>query len=175
VTSIEVLGVRPIASITTSAGTFITGGYLTHNCILIQNDVPFRWRGRYNEDTDLCLQVLAAGWCTVLFNAFLAWKMQTMKLKGGNTAELYKGDGRLRMARSLERAWPYVVETRRRFGRPQHVVRDAWKKFDTPLKLRAGVDLASMAPNEYGLKLRQVKEEVKSPVLRALLEEEQDR
>jgi len=26
---------------------------------LIRNDLPYRWRGRYNEDTDLCLQVLA--------------------------------------------------------------------------------------------------------------------
>ena len=42
-----------------------------YSCLLIQNDLPFRWRGRYNEDTDLCLQVLASGLCTVQFNAFL--------------------------------------------------------------------------------------------------------
>jgi hypothetical protein len=41
-----------------------------YSCILIQNDIPFRWRGRYNEDTDLSLRALKAGWCTVLFNAF---------------------------------------------------------------------------------------------------------
>lgn len=29
-------------------------------CILIQNDIPFRWRGRYNEDTDLSLRALKA-------------------------------------------------------------------------------------------------------------------
>lgn len=35
-----------------------------YSCNLIRNDVPFRWRGRYNEDTDLSLQMLKAGWCT---------------------------------------------------------------------------------------------------------------
>ena len=43
-----------------------------YSCILIDNAIPFRWRGRYNEDTDLSIRVLKAGYCTVLFNAFLA-------------------------------------------------------------------------------------------------------
>ena len=34
-----------------------------YSCLLIRNELPYRWRGRYNEDTDLCLQVLAGGWC----------------------------------------------------------------------------------------------------------------
>ncbi len=42
-----------------------------YSCILIQNDIPYRWRGRYNEDTDLSIRALKDGWCTVLFNAFL--------------------------------------------------------------------------------------------------------
>jgi hypothetical protein len=125
-----------------------------YSCLLIQNDLPQRWRGRYNEDTDLCLQVLSAGLCTALVNAFLIEKMQTMTMKGGNRDQLYKADGRLRMAKSLERVWPYVVKVDRRFKRPQHVVRDAWKRFDTPLKLKQGVDLSRIAPNEYGLKLQ---------------------
>jgi hypothetical protein len=92
-----------------------------YSFLLIRNDLPFRWRGRYNEDTDLCLQVLSAGWCTLLFNAFLAWKMTTMTMRGGNTDQLYREDGRLKMARSLQRTWPGVVDTKRRFRRPQHV------------------------------------------------------
>jgi hypothetical protein len=43
-----------------------------YSCILIRNDIGFRWRCRYNEDTDLCLRVLKAGWCTVQFDAFFA-------------------------------------------------------------------------------------------------------
>lgn len=38
-----------------------------YSCILIKNDLPYRWRGRYNEDTDLSLRVLKDGWCTFLF------------------------------------------------------------------------------------------------------------
>lgn len=142
-----------------------------YSCMLILNAIPHRWRGRYNEDTDLCLQVLADGWCTVLFNAFLVWKMMTMTMKGGNSAELYKGDGRLKMARSLERAWPGVVTTQRRFQRPQHVVKGSWKAFDTPLKRRADVDfeaLATAGADEFGMTLTQVKE-TKSPELRDLI------
>jgi hypothetical protein len=142
-----------------------------YSFILIRNDLPNRWRGRYNEDTDLCLQVLADGQCTVLFNAFLAWKMTTMTMKGGNATELYKGDGRLKMARSLERVWPYVVSVGRRFRRPQHVVRDSWRKFDTKLKLKPGVKIDDK-PNEYGMKLVAVKE-VKSEKMRQMLQDAQ--
>ncbi len=46
-----------------------------YSCILIKNDLPYRWRGRYNEDTDLSLRALKDGWCTVLFNAFLCGKI----------------------------------------------------------------------------------------------------
>lgn len=125
--------------------------------LLILNELPFRWRGRYNEDTDLCLQVLSAGWCTVLISAFLAKKIATMKMKGGNTDELYRGDGRLKMARSLERAWPHVVHTKRRFGRPQHVVRKTWSQFDTPLRRRSDIDFEALsAIDEYGLELHEL-------------------
>ena len=140
-----------------------------YSSILLSNLIPHRWRGRDNEDTDLCLQVLSAGYCTVLMNAFLAWKMTTMTMKGGNSAELYQGDGRLKMARSLERAWPGVVGVERRFRRPQHVVKDAWRRFDTPLKRKPGVDFAGLPDvDEFGMELEQ-KKETKSPELRALI------
>jgi hypothetical protein len=91
-----------------------------YSCILIDNSIPYRWRGRYNEDTDLSLRSLKAGWCTVLFNAFLAKKLATMRVKGGNTDELYRQDatfdGRLEMARSLQRQHPDVVEVAQKWG-----------------------------------------------------------
>lgn len=123
--------------------------------ILIRNDLPYRWRGRYNEDTDLCLQVLSGGWCTVQISAFLIYKMGTMVAKGGNTDELYDGDGRLRMARDLERAWPGIVTTERRFKRPQHVVHRNWKQFDTPLIRRDDIDWDNLDASRFGnLELR---------------------
>ncbi len=144
-----------------------------YSCLLIDNGLPYRWRGRYNEDTDLCLQVLAGGWCTVLVNAFFIWKQWTMTMKGGNTDALYQGDGRLKMARSLQRAWPGVVSVDRRYKRPQHVVKDSWRHFDTPLRLKPDVDLAALpAVNEYGMKLVQVAPTVKSAALRELLEQQ---
>ena len=104
---------------------FIPPFYLNtrvYSCILIQNDIPYRWRGRYNEDTDLSLRVLKDGWCTVLFNAFLAKKISTMTMKGGNTDELYKNDGRLKMAESLQEQHPDVVKITRKWRRWQHQV-----------------------------------------------------
>jgi hypothetical protein len=72
-----------------------------YSALLIRNSLPFRWRLRYNEDTDLCLQALTSGLATVLVNVFMVDKKTTMTMGGGN-AELYAGDGRLRMARTLE-------------------------------------------------------------------------
>ena len=142
-----------------------------YSCLLIDNALPYRWRGRYNEDTDLCLQVLSGGLCTVLFNAFAIEKAKTMTMKGGNSDELYQGDGRLVMAKSLERVWPGVVDTKRRFGRPQHVIKKQWRGFDTPLKRRADVDWENLKPNEYGMKLKAVAE-VRSPELKEMLNEQ---
>lgn len=135
-------------------------------CLLIRSDLPNRWRGRYNEDTDLCLQVLADGLCTVSTNAFLIRKVATMTMKGGNTDELYQGDGRLAMSKNLEQQWPHVVKTTRKYGRPQHHV--DWHKFDTPLKLKPGIDLSKIEPNEYGLRLVP-RGKVTSPAVKRLI------
>ena len=64
--------------------------------------MQYGWRGRYNEDTDLSLRALKDGWCTVLFNAFLIGKVTTMRMKGGNTDNVYTdGDNRLSFAKAL--------------------------------------------------------------------------
>lgn len=63
-----------------------------YSCNLIRNDVSFRWRGRYNEDTILSLDMLKAGWCTIQFNAFLQQKLGTQRIGGGNTAEFYHAE-----------------------------------------------------------------------------------
>lgn len=142
---------------------------------LISNRMPYRWRSVYNDDTDLCLQVLSGGLCTIAVNAFMANKEPTMRVAGGNTDDLYRGDGRARMARSLERQWPHVVTTERRFGRPQHVVRGSWRGFDTPLQRRTDIDWSALgAVDEYGLRLVQKAETVTDPAMRKLLLEVSD-
>jgi len=144
-----------------------------YSCTLVLNSLPHRWRGRYNEDTDICLQVLSDGWCTVLMHAFAVHKKWTMSMSGGNTDALYQGDGRLKMARSLERMWPGVVETQRRFQRPQHMIIAGWRKFDTPLKRRADVDWDALegTVDDYGMELKQVAP-IRSEDLRRFMEQE---
>ncbi len=93
-----------------------------YSCILIDNSIPFRWRGKYNEDTDLSLRVLKAGYCTILFYAFLCDKAKTMTMKGGNTKELYAGDGRKEMMESLIKQHPDCVRAGKKWGRCQHIV-----------------------------------------------------
>mgnify|MGYP006971729651 CR=1 FL=1 len=97
-----------------------------YSCILIQNDIPYRWRGRYNEDTDLSLRALKDGYCTILFYFCSQDKTATMTMKGGNTDELYKQDkdfdGRLEMAKHLQRQHPDVTKITRKWGRWQHSV-----------------------------------------------------
>lgn len=129
-----------------------------YSASLINNQMPHKWRLYYNDDTDLCLQVVTNNLCTVLFNAFYVKKCRTMTVKGGNTEDLYQKDGRLIMARTLEEVWPDYVTTKWRFGRPQHVVKDSWRCFKTPLQLKTGVDLSAMPKvDERGIKLKQLR------------------
>lgn len=123
-----------------------------YSCSLIYNIIPHRWRPKYNDDTDLCLQVLSDGWCTIATNVFLTQKLPTMVVKGGNTSDYTQIDGRLRMANSLAKDWPHVVKVTRRFQRPQHNVKGAWRGFDTPLQLKPDI-VVPTAPNEYGMTL----------------------
>lgn len=129
-----------------------------YSCILLSNRIPHRWRGRYNEDTDLSLRLLKDGFCTILFNSFLAEKQPTMTMKGGNTESLYlldgQEDGRLEMARSLQRQHPDVVKIVRKWGRWQHSV--DYRPFKSnKLQRRPGVEIPE-GPNEYGMRLMQV-------------------
>jgi len=131
-----------------------------YSCILIRNELPYRWRGRYNEDTDLSLRVLKDGWCTVLFKAFLAFKVTTLTMKGGNTDELYRQDeqfdGRLEMAKSLQRQHPDVTKIVWKWGRWQHQV--DYRPFKANrLKLKEGVTIPQ-GVNNYGMKLVRVQD-----------------
>jgi hypothetical protein len=125
-----------------------------YSCLLIRNDIPYRWRGRYNEDTDLSLRVLKDGWSTILFLAFLARKQATMTMKGGNTDELYKDDGRLKMAQSLADQHPDVVRISWKFGRWQHQVDYRPFKYNDP-KLKPGLDLKDEIDN-YGMVVKEI-------------------
>lgn len=125
-----------------------------YSCILLRNDTPFRWRGRYNEDTDLSLRILKSGECTVLFNAFLCEKQPTMTMKGGNSDELYKGDGRLAMAQSLVDQHPDVATITEKWGRYQHHV-DYSPFRNNRLIRKSGIEIPS-GVNNYGMVLQEL-------------------
>ena len=94
--------------------------YKNLNGVDVQGKV---WRGRYNEDTDLSLRILKAGYCTVLLNSFLAGKITTQRVRGGNTDSVYTdNDQRLRFAQSLQEQHPDVVNVVRKFNRWHHSV-----------------------------------------------------
>lgn len=93
-----------------------------YSCLLIRNDIHYRWRGRYNEDTDLCLRVLKDGWCTIQFNAFLQRKITTQIVPGGNTSQFYSKEGTILKSRMLQQMHPTLVRISWRYGRWHHYV-----------------------------------------------------
>jgi len=122
-----------------------------YSCLLIQNNIPFRWRCRYNEDTDLSLRVLKAGWCTVQFNAFLQDKQVTQSLKGGNTEAFYAVEGTLPKSRMLVAMHPDVARLVWKYNRWHHHV--DYRPFRAnKLRRRPDVEVPS-GVNEYGMRL----------------------
>lgn len=122
-----------------------------YSCNLIQTDLDYRWRGRYNEDTDLSLRMLKDGYCTIQFNGFLQYKMPTQTVKGGNKADFYDKEGTLPKSEMLVKMHPDVARLDYRFSRIHHYVdyspfkRNRLKR-DPNVEIPKGV-------NEYGMKL----------------------
>lgn len=126
-----------------------------YSCILIRNDIPYRWRGKYNEDTDLSLRVMKDGWVTVLFNAFLIGKRATMTQNGGNTNTIYNtGDKRKLFAESLVLQHPDVVKVTWKFNRWHHQVNYAPFKKNKLIK-KEGLIIPD-GINNYGMVLKEV-------------------
>jgi len=125
-----------------------------YSCLLIQNSLPMRWRGRYNEDTDLSIRALKAGLCTIQFNAFLQEKATTQTMAGGNTDEFYSKEGTLPKSQMIERLHPDVAEVVWRFNRWHHHVDYSVFKHNTLVK-RYGV-VVPEGINEYGMKLTEI-------------------
>jgi len=92
-----------------------------YSCILLRNDMTERWRGKYNEDTDLSLRFLKQGYATFLFNNYLCNKITTLTMKGGN-ATIYSGTGVEAKLKSLIEQHSDVVKGTIKYGRPHHQV-----------------------------------------------------
>jgi len=136
-----------------------------YSTLLIDNNCKHRWRGRYNEDTDICLRVLKDGDCTIQFNAFLQGKAATQTVKGGNTEEFYhkegiekniwidgvNAEGTRNKSEMLVRMHPDVARMVWRYKRWHHYVDySPFKKNELRYKKNIVLPKGS---NEYGMKL----------------------
>lgn len=129
-----------------------------YSCLLLDNFAKRRWRGRYNEDTILSLDVLSDGDCTIQFNSFLQGKAATQTVKGGNTDEFYapegqeeRAEGTRKKSEMLKAIYPDVTEIVERYGRIHHDV--DYSPFQKN-RLKPKVDLTKLkSVNEYGMKL----------------------
>ena len=151
---------RSFASQNSAMPPFITNTRI-YSCNLIKNDArwvtgpragqPFRWRGRYNEDTIISLDMLTQGFCTVQFNAFLQDKLRTQLLGGGNTAEFYKGEGTAPKSRMLKEVYPEYTELVWKFQREHHHV-DYLPFKSTKLKFKPDAVILDGDPYRMALK-----------------------
>lgn len=121
-----------------------------YSCLLIRNDVPYRWRGRYNEDTDLSLRMLKDGWCTVQFNAFLQGKMTTSKLRGGNSKEFYDEEGTKKKSQMLADMHPDVAKVSWMWNRWHHKV--DYRPFSRNKLIKKDLEIEDCV-NDYGMEL----------------------
>lgn len=122
-----------------------------YSCILLDNSIQHRWRGRYNEDTDLSLRILKDGFVTILFKAFLCNKVGTLKMKGGNTDTIYNtGDNRREFAESLVNQHPDCAKVVWRYERWHHEV--DYSRFKNRLIKKDNIKI-EQGVNNYGMKL----------------------
>lgn len=122
-----------------------------YSCLLIKNNINYRWRARYNEDTDLSLRVLKDGLCTLQFNAFMQRKAETQTIQGGNTKEFYSNEGTTNKTKMLVDLHPDVTRMTTKFGRCHHTVN--YRPFSkNKLILKNDIQINGNV-NEYGMVL----------------------
>lgn len=125
-----------------------------YSCNLIKNDIPFRWRGRYNEDTDLSLRILKSGLCTIQFNSFLQGKRATQTMSGGNSAEFYENEGTYNKSKMLVDMHPDCAKLTKRWNRWHHFVN--YNIFKHELILKKKYDNKNLV-NNFGLIIKENK------------------
>ena len=122
-----------------------------YSCLLVENSAKYRWRGRYNEDTDISLRMLKDGYCTILFQTFLCDKIGTQKLKGGNTEAFYAEEGTYNKSKMQVDLHPELSKLVHRFGRWHHYV--DYRVFKNNVLIRKKDIKLSDEVNNYGMKL----------------------
>jgi len=127
-----------------------------YSCLLVSNSIRHRWEGRYNEDTHLSLRVLKDGDCTIQFNAFLANKVRTQTMKGGNTDMFYANEGTLNKSKMLEDLHPDCSRVVWKFDRWHHFV--DYNPFKRNALVRKAGAMIPEGINNYGMVLKDIRE-----------------
>jgi len=140
---------------TTDSCQPVTFNTRIYSCMLIDNSLEFDWRAKYNEDTDLSLRVLKAGYCTIQFNAFLAGKVTTQRMSGGNTKEFYSHERTLNKSQMLVDLHPDVSKVVWKFNRWHHKV--DYSSFKNNKLIRKEGLIIPARTNNYGMKLVNLK------------------
>jgi hypothetical protein len=114
-----------------------------------------RWRGRYNDDTDLSLRVLATGdLVTACFYSFVSGKLTSGRTKGG-MADMYKNhshEGYWKKFEALKQTWGNLItftNKRHADGRPHHHI-EYTKHFLQKPVLKQGLEIPKKI-NEYNM------------------------
>jgi hypothetical protein len=106
-----------------------------YSCALFCNSNTLKWRPDVIEDTDYSLQLLSAGYTTILFNRLIMNKMATGVLKGGNTEISHGGNRRLLRSQKLQEYWPGWFKITEQYGRVKVAPSRVWKTFKQELLL----------------------------------------
>lgn len=140
-----------------------------YSCILINTELldkelEERWRGKYNEDVDLCFRVLEKGIPTLVFNNFTCNKETSGTNKGGNTDTIYQGgthEGYQKKLDEIVNRWKHTeyikITTKKHVDARPHFSID-WKKHfgwvgKPKLKEEYKLEeLKELPDNEYNMK-----------------------
>lgn len=94
-----------------------------YSLLFIRNSIPYKWRGRFNEDTILSIDVMEDGWQTLQVNSLLANKAATSpNSKGGNSEDFYSKEGTTNKSQMLYDVYPQFTELVKRYNRDHHFV-----------------------------------------------------
>ena len=129
-----------------------------YSIIFVRNDIPYRWRGRYNEDTIISLDCLSDGWCTIQMSAFSAGKISTQIMRGGNSDMFYFKEGTDNKSQMLVDVYPQYAQKVFKFRRIHHYV--DYSIFNGKLEYRDDFDISKLPKvDNYGMKMVKIPKE----------------
>lgn len=146
-----------------------------YSAFLLNNESGFIWRLQWNDDVDLCLQIVTTGyWCIVQFNAFVVGKIATMTVKGGCSTEYMREDFDVRRhaAKVLAMHWPEHVKVVRKFKRWHFHINKNWQQFKHKLIRRDDIDWDAIKAKTFDIKLNAVRGEIRSEKLKRIYAKE---